>query len=338
MIIINFIRKKIRWILTTLIVGTVAAASYQTAVAPNSAIKVESVKVARGTLKETMTISGEIDAEERTTLRFQTSGRLAWVGVKEGDYVKKYQGVASLDQREVKKKLDKELTDYLSARWDLDQTKEDNKVIVNDKIKRIVDQSQFDLNNAVLDVEIQNLSIELSNLWTPIEGIVVKVGSPFAGVNVTPSQAEIEIINPKTVYFAAFADQAEIIKFNEGMKGKLTLDSYLDDPIEGEIQKVSFIPKTGETGTVYSLKFVFERDNSDYKYKIGMTGDLDFTTGFKDNVLYVPSKFVKTEGEKNYVNVMENGKKIKIYVETGMETDEHIEIKSGVAEGVTIYD
>lgn len=38
--------------------------------------------VTKKDLKETLTISGEVDAQEKALLRFQSSGRLAWVGVK----------------------------------------------------------------------------------------------------------------------------------------------------------------------------------------------------------------------------------------------------------------
>ena len=37
--------------------------------------------VKRQTLKDELSLSGEIDAEEHVTLRFQSSGRLAWVCV-----------------------------------------------------------------------------------------------------------------------------------------------------------------------------------------------------------------------------------------------------------------
>src|SRR3990167_2084606 len=56
----------------------------------------ETYTVKRQALKETATFSGEVDADEKVKLKFQTAGRLAWVGVKEGDIVKPYQGIASL--------------------------------------------------------------------------------------------------------------------------------------------------------------------------------------------------------------------------------------------------
>lgn len=311
---------------------------YKIRIAPQRQKKIETYKVKRGTLQEKLTISGSIDAEEHVILRFQTGGKMVWVGVNEGDYVKKWSGIASLDRRELQKRLDKSLKDYLITRWDFDQTKDDNKVITNDKIKRIVDKAQFSLDKSVIDVEIVNLALEEAVISTPIEGLVVRVSSPYAGVNVSPNQAEFEIVNPNTIYFKASADQTEVTKLQNGEEGELVLDPFEDEKITGKIKNISYLPQSGETGTVYPLKFSLDKENTDYKYKIGMTGDLSFVTDERQNVLYLPIKFVKTENSKYYVNLKRGEKIVKKQVKTGLETDEFIEIKSGLAEGEAVYD
>ena len=310
--------------------------------------KIESAKVKRGDLEEKLIISGKIDAEEKVILRFQSSGRLAWVGVKEGDYVKKYQGIASLDKRELKKTLEKYLNGYVNERYDFEQTHDDSwqeQYALSDGLKReaerIIKKSQNDLNDAVLDVELQSLSLEYANLWTPIEGLVVRVDNPFAGMNITPAQAEFEIINPQTVYFSASADQSEVIELKESMIGDLMLDPYPEKTLTGKIKNISFIPKAGETGAVYDIKFIFEEDNLNYKHKIGMTGDLSFVTKKIKDVLYLPIKFVKSETGKKYVNVVkngQNGQKTKVFITTGVEVDDLVEIISGLSKNDTVYD
>lgn len=57
----------------------------------------------RNTIKEEITLTGTIDASTKANLQFKTSGQLAWVGVKVGDNVKKYQAIASLNKEELKK-------------------------------------------------------------------------------------------------------------------------------------------------------------------------------------------------------------------------------------------
>lgn len=306
----------------------------------------QSAKVEKGNLEEKLTISGVIDAKEKVVLRFQTSGRLSWVGVKEGDYVKKSQAIASLDQRDVRKRLEKELNDYKASRNDFDQSKDTYKdQIYSDAIKRIVEKSQATLNNSVLDVELQSLAIEYSHLVTPIEGIVTRVGSPFSGVNITPSQAEFEIINPHSIFFDASADQTEVGNLKEGMSGELVLDAYPDITFAGHIETISFVPKSGETGTVYGLRFVFTDENNDFSFKLGMAGDLSLAIRNKPDALYVPEGFVKEEKDQkdpaktySYVQVKKNGKFEKKRVITGIETDTQIEILSGVGAGETVYD
>lgn len=302
-------------------------------------------KVKRQTLKETLSLSGEIDADEKATLRFQSSGKLVWVGVKQGDLVEKNQGIAALDKREIEMKLKKYLNTFLDSRWSFDQTKEDNRESVigslteeqRRKALRLVDRAQFDLNNAILDVELQNMAEEFAYLSTPIDGIVTVVDAPTAGVNIAPTQAEFEIINPATVYFSISADQTEVIKLFKGQMGKVTYDAYPDDVKSGTITNISFIPKSGETGTVYEVKMGMSEDNSLARYKIGMTGDVEFVLKEKQNVIAIPISYVRTEKGKSYVLKSKNGTDEKTFITTGDTTDELAEVTSGLKEGDVIH-
>lgn len=328
---------KKRWYLIIALIAVVGFLFYRVNINSSIDKKKTTYQVKRQTLTESLSLSGKIDAEEKATLRFQTSGRLSWVGVKVGDYVKKYQGVAALDQREVKKTLDKYLNDYLKTRWDFEQTKDNYKdSIITTAIARILEKSQYDLNKSVLDVEIKNLSVEFSNLWTPIDGIVTSVEAPYAGVNVIPTQAEIEVVNPKTIYFSATADQNDVVKLKTDLAGNIILDAYPNQEFSGQIRQISFAPKEGETGTVYEVKIFFDQDNTDYRYRLEMTGDANFVVRKKENVLAIPTNLAKTENGKKYVLKQEGGNKKKIYIKEGEEIGDFLEVKEGLVEGDTI--
>lgn len=295
--------------------------------------------VKRQELKDNLSIAGQIEAEERVVLQFQTSGMLAWVGVKKGDYVRKYQGIASLDQKELERNLKKYLNTFKSERWDFDQTKEDYKnKAITEAMQRVIDKNQFDLDSSIIDVELKNIALQYAYLYAPIEGIVIRIDSPFPGVNITPSGAEFEIVNPKTVYFSANADQTEVVKLKENIQGVIALDAYSDRKLFGNVYQVSFIPKQGETGTVYEVKMKLDNDNLDYKYKLGMTGDATFDFLLSKNALMIPSSFIKVEKKKKYVWKEENGKKVKSFVQIGQEVNNETEITSGLKEGDIIYD
>ena len=340
---INFLKK--RWYLILIIAAIVSFVFYKNNSSKAIKNKVDSYKVKREDLKEVLSLSGEINAEEKVSLKFQTSGRLAWIGVKEGDYVKKYQVIASLDQRDLKNRLQKHLNTFTSQRLTFDQTKDDywNKQYdlsesIRKSAERTLQDSQYDLNNAVLDVELQSLTVEYANLWTPIEGIVTRVDTPFAGVNITPSGAEFEIVNPETIYLSVTAEQLDVVFLEKGMTGEVVFDSYPDETFSGNISYISFIPKIGETGTVYEIKLSLDEAAQKLPLKLAMTGDVSFITREKPNVLSVPLKFIKKDNKGNYVVRERKGKKEKIYVKRGEEFDSKVEVKNGVEVGDIIYD
>lgn len=307
--------------------------------------KVDSYTIKREDLKEILTLSGQVDADEKASLKFQTSGRLAWVGVKEGDYVKKYQTLASLDQRDIKNRLQKYLNTYSIGRNTFEQTKADNVNNQNDlsqsireKAQRVLESNQFNLNNTVLDVEYQNLSLEYANLWTPIEGIVTHISVPFAGVNITPAGADFEVVNPKTLFFSLSAEQGDVINLKEGDVGDITFDAFPDEKFKATLYFISFSPKEGETGTVYELKLKLDDKASKLPLKLAMTGDVDFLIKQEKNVLSAPSSFIKKDSKGNYVYVGSPQKKVKKYVDVAQEIDGKFVITNGLQEKEIIYD
>lgn len=341
---LGFLRR--RWYLVLIIAVCIGGFLwYQSSNTAATEKKEKKYTVKKQTLQDTLTLSGSVNAAEWVVLRFQTSGRLAWVGVKEGDTVKKYQGIASLDQRDVQNKLQQYLNTFVKERNTFDQSVDDNgrneneavTVALQNEAKRLVQNAQYDLNNSILNVQLQQLAIENSYLSSPIEGIVTKVDVPIAGVNITPANAEFEIINTGSIYFSALADQTDVVKLSNGMNGKVIFDSYPDSEVMGTIQNIAYTPKQGETGTVYEIKMAF--DPYHQPVRIGMSGDVDFVIGEYVDVLAVPNSFIKTEPNgKKYVTVGKNGSKTKTEVKTGETFDTFTQITSGLHEGDVVYD
>ncbi len=342
----KFIKK--RWIIVLIIIAVLGFVGYRaTAGKPKDASEV-SYRVKRQTLQEVLTFSGSVDAMQKATLRFQTSGRLAWLGVQEGDTVKKYQAVASLDQQTLKKQLQKELIAYEKERMlhDNSTLDYDNHALPADQYARqdAIDaykKSQYDLDSSILDVELSDIALRYSTLISPINGIVVAMGTKQAGVNITPTQAEIVIVDPSTLYFSGAVDQTDVIKLKEGDTGKITFDAFPDDRDTGTVQSIAFTPKADETGTVYEVKVDLEASSAAsqaMKYRLGMTGDIEFVTKQIHDVLGVPTTFIHRESGKNFVYTKKNDQKVKTPVTLGEEIDTATVILEGLQEGDIIYD
>lgn len=296
-------------------------------------------KVRRGDLTQTVSASGKTKSQNQVDLKFQTSGLLTWVGVKEGDWVKKWQVIAQLDRRELQKTLDKYLRDYSEQRNDFEEmyrvTYQGAKPedALTDTARRILEKNQWDLEKAVLDVELKDIALKLATLITPIEGIVTKIDTPVAGINITPATAVFTVADPNSVIFVVNVDEADIREVLGKQKVKITLDAFPGQEFEGEVTKISFasITTTGG-GTAFPVEISLP-ENTNLMFKVGMNGDAEIITQKKEGVLLIPASAVWQREDKNYVWKVVGGKAKKQEVKIGSEAEDSVEILGGLIEG-----
>jgi RND family efflux transporter MFP subunit len=295
---------------------------------------IETVRVAKKTIIKTVEASGKIKAEKEVNLKFQTSGKLAWVGVKEGDTVKKWQAIASLDKQELRKKLKKELNDYMNERWSFDQDHDDYPVVLTDEVKRILEKAQFDLNNTIIDVEIADLTLKLATIVTPIEGIVTHIDIPIAGTNITPATATFTVADPEELIFGVDVDEIDIGTIKLGQRAQIFLDSYPEEKFEGEVKKVSFVAKTTRGGgTAFEVEINLPLNTPEQKFKLGMNGDITIEIEKRENALVIPSEAIMKRQKKFYVFAIKDEITARREVRIGLETETETEILEGITEG-----
>ena len=300
--------------------------------------ELETYEVKKDTLVESVTAAGDVQSDSAVDLHFQSSARLAWVGIKEGQSVSKYQAIASLDKRDLEKNLKKYLNLYVKERQDFDQTQEDYddwpelSDDARDDALRILEKAQMDLNNTVLDVEIRNLAVELATITTPIAGIVTEATPSVAGVNVTPATATYSIVDPDTVYFEAEVSEFEVPRISTDQKVVLRLDAYPDEEFEGYVETISFQSTTTSTGGTAFIAKIPLPLNSENRFRIGMNGEAEFVVSEKADVLMVPLTSLIEEDEKEYVWIVENGRAKRVEIKTGASSLNNIEVTEGLEE------
>lgn len=295
----------------------------------------ETAKVTKADLKITVSASGKIKSDEEATLKFQTSGRLAWVGVKKGDKVTKWQAIASLDKEELKKTLNQELLDYMGKRWDFEQTTQDTyrDLALTETIRRVKDKSQFDLDRSVLDVEIADIAIKYGTIYSPINGIVTEISAPYPGTNIVSATDKFVISNPDKLIFSANVDEADIGKIKSGMSAQIILDAYPDEIITSIIEQIEFTSTlTSGGGTAYAVKFSLP-SNQDEKYRLEMNGDAEILISQKNQVLVIPQEAIREENGNQYVWLADNQKPIRKTVQIGETANFMTEIIQGLNEG-----
>ncbi len=304
------------------------------------------ITVHKGTIRAQILFPGSIDFSEHAILQFQqipaNGVMISWVGVKTGDSVKKNQLLASLDVQAVQKQQQINLSNYLNQRYTFDQATSDNggrspSQAISDTQKRLLQQNQISLDNSVGSVELQDLIKQFSNLYTPIDGIVTKIDTPIAGVNIqTADQAKFEVINPKTMFFNADVEETEVDNLHVGDKGIIVLNAFPSEYIQATITNVAFSPhQDANNNNLYTVKLSLDnKGNEDYKYKFGMGGYVIFHE-YNENVVLAPNEYLHTDDNGTYLKVG-NARKL-IYVQTGITNGKVTEIMKGLSEGDTIY-
>jgi len=283
------------------------------------------------TIKSELILAGSVSADEIASLRFQNSGKLAWVGVKEGDKVKKGQAIASLDKEQLRKSLQTQFNNYrtnLSQFWDTQDKYKD--VIISDTIQRILDRTQYSLDNSVISYEIADMAIKESTLVSPISGVVTDIEHPLTGTNITPANATFTIVNPNSIYFRSEIDQEDVSKIKVGQKATITLDSFPDSSFDSEITYISFVPVTGQSSTVYEVRFKLALDNQDLSYRLGMDGEARLTLKEENDALVIPLSALNDDGQSYVWLKNTDGKLNKKYVSTGIENEDEIQILEGL--------
>lgn len=335
---VRFYKKKIFWILIIALFAIGIFTYFKIASSKNDSVATTEVK--RGDVEEVLILSGEIKADEYAKLTFPTSGEISWVGVKEGDKVKKGQALAKLNTVILNAVFQQAKATLRAA--------EATVANIHDQVKDHTGDETFAQKDARTTAEAAKdrayeayvaaeYNLRNATLTAPFSGIVTTLTHPFSGVNISVAEPQVELINPDTMYFDVSADQSEVMKLSIGQEVNIVLDSISDEKLKGKIVFIGYTPKINEVGTIYKVKVAFEKQMDIKLYRIGLTGDATFIISKREGVLFVPPKYVKSDPNGNYLK--KSGKNGKTYIEIGLEGEDSTEIISDeIKEGDTVFD
>jgi len=337
--LIRRILRKKKLLAFVLLIGVGGFLFWKFKIAPKK-VSFETATVEKGSVKEELILSGEVAADEYAKLTFPTSGEVSWVGVKEGDMVKRGEALTKLDTTVLN-------TTFQQARATL-RAAEATVANIHDQVKDHTGDETYAQKDSRTSAETTKdrayeayvaaeYNLRNSTLTSPFAGIITFLAHTYSGVNVFSTETQVEVINPDTIYFDVTGDQNEVPDLFIGQKVNIVLDSIPDETFEGTVDFISYTPKAGEVGTAYEIKVKFTKDNFDIKkFRIGMSGDAKFVITEKDDVLYVPPKFINSDTKGKFVSL--GRKNNKVYIETGVEGEERVEIKGNLKEGDILYD
>lgn len=210
-----------------------------------------------------MELSGKIAADRILKLKFLIGGTLRELNAKTSQTVRKGQLLARLDQTELQTYLDRALKYYEQMRAEFDEKQGKN---LNEYEKRKV---QAELDVSVKNIEIAKINLEATNLYAPIDGIIIEVDPIAVGTNITPGNFIITLLDHQSFYFEAPLKEEDLGKIKADLPAKVVLKAFPDKTISGKVDWISY---TAVKEGIFNVRVSLD-DKSELK--IGMTGTVN---------------------------------------------------------------
>ncbi len=295
-------------------------------------------KVVRQDLFSTISASGSIKGKSQATLHFNTPGKLAWVGVSQGEDVKKWQSLAQLDAVQLNANLQIANSNLRAAEATLDRVYDSVKDHDNDESftqKETRTAAEVAKDNAYNAVLATRNALSNTTLIAPFNGTVVSISDNFTpGANIALTDT-IVVADVSEFKFTAQVDEIDYGKIKLGQKAKISLDAFPDETFEGT---VSYIGKAGvktATGGV-TIPIEIQFDSNGSNMAVGLSGDVEFVLDQRENALVIPGNYIKQKDGISVVYIIEDGNKIEKEVNVGLTTLTEVEIIKGLEEGQVI--
>lgn len=299
-------KKRILYIGSAVVLIVIGFLVYSSFVSTEKTISFETAKIERGTISNTITATGTLEAIKTVEVGTQVSGVIKKIYVDFNSQVKKGQLLAQLDETPLLAQLDqsKSSVDQSEAEVKYQKATYDRYKVLAEK--KLIAQSDFDLaeynynkalatlNNAKSVYDKTKINLSYARIYSPIDGIIleraVDEGQTVAASFSTPTL--FTIANDLTqMRVEAMVDEADIGKVRNGQRVEFTVDAFPLKKFGGEVTEIRLKPV--ESANVITYTVVINAPNPDKILMPGMTANASFFVTELKDILLVPAKAIQ---------------------------------------------
>ncbi|MEK6477247.1 efflux RND transporter periplasmic adaptor subunit [Catalinimonas sp. 4WD22] len=201
-------------------------------------IPVQVMKLQKEEVAQPITTSGQFTTDDETTLSFKSGGVIKDIFVKEGDFVRKGQLLATLDLTEIKTGVNQAELAYQKAQRDFKRAEN----LYRDSVATLEQYQNAQTALALAEEQLKSVKFNLNyaEIRAAADGYVLKK-FVNAGQVVSSGAAIIRINgagNSHWIFKAAVSDK-EWAVIQEGDNASITTDAMPDQPIPAEVVRKS---------------------------------------------------------------------------------------------------
>ena len=282
-----------------------------------TAVTFDTVKVEKGSITNTVTATGTIEAIITVEVGTQVSGILQHVYVDFNDNVKQGQLLAKLDETSLKAQLEQSQSqvDQAQAQLNFQEATYNRLKVLFDK--KLIAQADYDqalynyenskaaLNNTKSNLARSKVNLDYATITSPIDGVVlnraVEEGQTVAASFNTPTL--FTIVNDLTqMEVQTSVDEADIGKVKQHQRVEFTVDAYPEMKFEGNVSEVRLQPVT--TNNVVTYVVILSAPNPEKKLMPGMTASAIIYVEERTNTLVLSGKAINFKPDAAYMTKM----------------------------------
>ena len=301
-----------------------------------------------------LTASGYVVAQRKAAVASKATGRLEYLGVVEGDRVKKGQVLGRLEDTDIKASLDQARANLKLNEADLrdaQQWLDRQKTLLE---KGVSTQSDYDAAEAryqrvlasiaVAKAIVDGAEVALENtlIRAPFDGTVLTknadVGEMVApmAASVSSRSAVVTLADMSSLQVEADVSESNIERITLGQPCEITLDAYPEARYEASVAKI--VPTADRAKATVMVKVAFK--SYDAKVLPEMSSKVLFLTRTAEivptagrSMLTVPLSSVATRNGKKVVFMVRNDQAVAVNVSTGKDVGALVEITQGISAG-----
>ncbi|MBL8450831.1 MAG: efflux RND transporter periplasmic adaptor subunit [Dechloromonas sp.] len=323
-------------------------------------------EVAAGTVESTLanTRAGTVDACQRTKLSTIQGGRIEFLGVKEGDRVKKGQLLMKLwnDDQQAQAALaqsqialsEKRVTEAcvvaanaereaerqgrLRAQGFVSVGKEEAARTEAEARRASCNTAKADVASAQAKFQATRVEQGRTALYAPFDGIVAKIVGELGEYSTpsppgVPTPPAIDLIDDTCLYVTAPMDEVDAPKIKPGQPVRISLDALPKEVIPGAVRRVApYVSAVEKQARTVDIEVDFAQPETAGKLLVGYSADVEILLAVRDKVLRVPTAAL-LEGNRVLLYNPETEKLEERAVKTGLANWEYTEIAEGLQAG-----
>lgn len=329
-------------------------------------IMVSLVEVGRGKVEASVanTRAGSVEACLRTRLSPINGGRIAFLGVKKGDHVKKGQVLLRLwneDQQAQSSLAQTQVTSSqkriaevcatadnaereaarmaeLRAKGFISKSGEEKTRYEAQSRRAGCDAAHADVTQAQARVKVTKVEQDRTVLVAPFDGIVADIVGEL-GEYTTPSPPgvatppAIDLIDDSCLYIKAPMDEVDAPKIRPGQPARISLDALPGKSLAGHVKRVApYVVAVEKQARTVDVEVSLDNAEDGKKLLVGYSADVEVVLESHDKALRVPTSTL-LEGNKVLIYQADTQTLEERSIKAGITNWEFTEVLDGLKQG-----